>query len=479
MVQQNQNLNLNEMRDAYFKAGMEAGCPPDQMLNFWTARIFLQPKQLRFAAAARLADNQDGPSEIAFGGARGTGKSFVSLSQIAGDDCRRYPGLKCLILRKQLKAAKESFDDLRRVVLKNIPHDWDSRANILTQDNGSRIVLGHYAKESDIDKYLGIEYDVVCIEESTALSAKAKANVKASTRTSKMGWRPRTYHTTNPGGIDHAGFKKKFVVPAFNQTETNTRYIHAYVEDNVAINDDYVKTLDELTGWQKQAWRHASWDIDSGLYYTTFNWDTHVIDPFTVPSDWRFWGGLDYGFTHKTSFHLFAKGGDGITYCIAEHAEARKLTDYHYNAIKGICDRYVGGIQNLAGVFCGGDVFFHRGGSKTIAQEYSELGLQLTQANTDRVTGCTSLLRGLGDVKGGKPPALYFFKNCVGAIDALQRMEHDPAKPEAVLKIDMDGDADEEGDDCFDSLRYGYVQEANMVVYKKRIQARAAKKRFK
>lgn len=473
------DATLDKMRDAYFKAGQEAGCPPDQMLNFWTARIFLQPKQLKFAAAARLADAPDGPSEIALGGARGTGKSFVLLAQAVADDCRRYSGLKVLILRKQLKAAKEQFDDIKKVVMKHIPHTFDGRANILTLlENGSRIVLGHYAKESDIDKHLGIEYDVVCIEESTSLSDKAKKNIKASTRTSKVGWRPRTYHATNPGGIDHKGFVKKFVTPFKLNNETDTRFIHAFIEDNVAINKDYINTLDQLTGWQKQAWRYASFDIDSGLYYTTFDENTHVIDPFEIPSDWKFWGGFDYGFTHKTSFHLFAKGGDGISYCIAEHAESKKLVEYHANEIKLICNRYAGGIQNLSGIFAGGDVFFNRGTVKTVAQEYSDQGITLSRANMDRIVGCTSLLRGLGDPQSGNPPLLYIFKNCVGAISALQRMEHDPSKPEAVLKVDMD-EEENEGDDCFDSLRYGYTQESNIVTFKKRSNHRLAKKRFK
>src|SRR5574338_589030 len=87
-----------------------AGCPADQIQNFIDAGILLQPKQLAASAAARLCDNPDGPTAIGYGGARGGGKSHWLLSQIGADDCQRFPGLKCLLLRKVCKANMEHFE---------------------------------------------------------------------------------------------------------------------------------------------------------------------------------------------------------------------------------------------------------------------------------------------------------------------------------------------------------------------------------
>ena len=49
--------------------------------------------------------------ELGFGGARGPGKSHASFAQLALDDCRRYPGLKTLYLRKVGKQAREQFEE--------------------------------------------------------------------------------------------------------------------------------------------------------------------------------------------------------------------------------------------------------------------------------------------------------------------------------------------------------------------------------
>ena len=41
----------------------------------------------------------------------------------------------------------------------------------LTFANGSRIIASHFQHESDVDAYLGLEYDVIGIEEAATLMA--------------------------------------------------------------------------------------------------------------------------------------------------------------------------------------------------------------------------------------------------------------------------------------------------------------------
>jgi hypothetical protein len=186
----------------YATAMTGAGCPPDQIRNFIQAGIWLQPKQIEFAAAARSCDRDGGPVYIGFGGPRGPGKSFVAIGQIAADDAQRYPGLKILFLRKVGRAAKEQFEDVRIKLLCRLKHDY-RQGKDLTFDNGSRIIIGHFKDEKEIDNYLGQEYDVMLIEELTTLSKEKVTNLLSCLRTSKPGWRPRLYATWNWGGLGH------------------------------------------------------------------------------------------------------------------------------------------------------------------------------------------------------------------------------------------------------------------------------------
>ena len=156
-----------------------------------------QPKQIEFHAAARECDKDDGPDQIGFGGARGPGKSHALFAQVALDDCQRYENLKVLYLRKVAKNAREQFEDLRRSVLKFCPHEYKSQTGIISFANNSRILIGHFNNEKDVDSYLGLEYDIIVIEEATTLSNSKYKTLRDSNRTSKPNFRPRIYCSTS------------------------------------------------------------------------------------------------------------------------------------------------------------------------------------------------------------------------------------------------------------------------------------------
>src|SRR5512139_4181924 len=197
----------------FVDAALAAGCPEDQVRNLIVAKVFLQERQLAASAAARLCDLPEGPSAVGYGGARGGGKSHWLLAQMGADDCQRVAGLKCLLLRKVGKANLEHFEDLRQRVFHRLPHQFSAFRGVLTFRNGSRIIAGHFQAEKDIDAYLGLEYDVIGIEEATTLTHRKHQDIATCCRTSKPDWRPRIYSTTNPGGIGHAWYRKLFIEP--------------------------------------------------------------------------------------------------------------------------------------------------------------------------------------------------------------------------------------------------------------------------
>ena len=67
--------------------------------------------------------------------------------------------------------------------------------------------------------------------------------------------------------------------------------------------------------------------------------------------------------------------------------------------------------------------------------------------------GWAELVQGWGDPENGIRPTLFIHKRCGRLIETLPTLQHDPNRPEDVLKVD----ADEEGvggDDAADALRY-------------------------
>jgi phage terminase large subunit len=436
----------------------DLGVPRDQLENFFRAGCIPQPKQLQFHAACRLADLPDGPDQVGFGGARGPGKSFAAFAQVALDDSQRCPGLKTLYIRKVAKNAREQFEDLRRSVLRKIPHDYN-RSGIITFANDSRIVTGHFRTEGDVDQYLGLEYDVIVIEEATTLSLAKYKTLRDSNRTSKPNWRPRIYATTNPGNLGHVWFRERFITPARSLRETDTRFIFATVDDNKFIDPGYTKKLEDNTGWKLRAYRFGDWDIAAGQYFSTWSYDAHTCDPFEIPSHWPVWACFDYGFTHPSAFYLLTEF-DGTVYVTGEHVEAKRLPVDHAEAMRRIAAKHGRSIENIT-VFAGPDVFANKGdeNAKTIAQQYEQQGVTMVAAPNDRVSGWGEMLQLLGDPyreENPIPARLQITRDCVRLIECIPALQHDPNKPEDVRKWDVD-DEGSGGDDPADTLRYGLM----------------------
>ncbi len=457
--------------EEYIAAARQAGCPEEQMDRFIRAEVVLQPRQLAASAAARLCDAPDGPTAVGYGGARGGGKSHWMLAQMGADDCQRVPGLKCLLLRKMAKANIENFEDFRRRLFNRLPHEFSAFRGILTFANGSRIVTGHYKTEAEIDNFLGIEFDLVAVEEATTLTARKYQDITTCCRTSKPNWRPRIYSTTNPGGVGHAWYRTRFVLPYLEKRETETRFIPARVADNSFNNPEYRKVLENLTGWQKRAWLDGSWDIAAGQYFTTFRREVHVVEDFDDTRAVEWFAALDYGFAHYTVVLLGCRDGDGNTFIVDEHAERLWLPQRHAAAIKAMLARHKLGdrkleLGDLRRFSAGADVFSRQGDGSTVAQQYERHGIRLKPASMDRLNGWAELMQGFGDPENGVRPTLFIHKRCGRLIETLPALQHDPNRPEDVLKVD----ADEEGvggDDAADALRYLVATKSRTVTQRK------------
>src|SRR5437870_11134340 len=135
----------------------------------------------------------------------------------------RLRGVKCRVVRKVGEADVEHFEELRRRLFEKLADVFAAFRGILTFANGSRIIAGHFQNERDIDAYLGLEYDVIGVEEATTLTSRKYSVISTCCRTSRPNWRPRMYSTTNPGGIGHAWYRARFVLPFQSRKEAETR----------------------------------------------------------------------------------------------------------------------------------------------------------------------------------------------------------------------------------------------------------------
>jgi phage terminase large subunit len=444
---------VHTLRTKYVEAAKNNGVPRDQLENFIRAFIVLQPRQLAASAGARSCDEPTGPDAIGYGGARAGGKSHWLLAQMGADDCQRRPELQCLLLRKVGKANLEHFEALRRKIFAHLPHEFTGHRGILTFENGSRIIAGHFQCEKDIDGYLGLEYDVIGVEEATTLTERKYRDISTCCRTARADFRPRIYSTTNPGGVGHEWYKRMFITP--RPGESRTRFISARLADNSFTNADYGRQLAQLVGWQRRAWLDGDWDIAAGQFFTQFRQEIHVRDDFDERRARHWIAAMDYGFSHYTVFLLAAEDRHGVAHVVDEHAERHWLPERHAEAIRELVARHAPDARLcLRSVAAGNDVFARQYDGSSIAREYAQFGILLRAAATDRINGWAEILRRLGDPQAKIPPKLYIHPRCSRLIRCLPALQHDPNRPEDVLKVNTDEENGEGGDDAADCLRY-------------------------
>jgi hypothetical protein len=440
------------VREVSLRLALDAGCPWSQIENFGKGEYIPLPERLAFHAACRRCDEPGGPDEIGLGGTRGSAKSHTVLAQIGLDDCQRFPGLKVLWLRKIMKSASESLEDLTRKVLHSTEHVFAS--NRIDFPNGSRILVGGFKDEKDIDKYLGIEYDIIAIEEACQISEKRRDAIQGSCRSTKMGWRARMYYTTNPDGIGVAWFKRRLVIPWREGKETITRYFPASWEDNPFLDDAYIRYLNNLTGQLRKAWRDADWDAFQGMAFPNWNYDRHVLEltdrRLDIPFSWTWRRAADYGYSAPWACLWIAKDPDNGRRIIMKEGYETYLTDSQQ--AQKIVD--MTGTQKIA-ITWADPAMWARKNSKTdkdnrevvtsSADEYKAKGVVLTQADNDRINGWRKVRRILSDLPDGEP-GLLVAPWCVEFIRTFPELPSDKFNPE-----DVDSKAEDHLADC---LRY-------------------------
>lgn len=185
---------------------------------------------------------------VAFGGARGGGKSWAVRCK-AKLLAQRYPGIRMLLVRRTMPEIEANhLETLRLELAGTAVYRAEERRFVF--GNGSVLQFGYCACDRDADRYQGAEYDVIFFDEATQLKEQWMRKLAACVR-GVNGFPKRIYYTCNPGGPGHGYIKRLFIDRRYEPGENGGEYafIPARVTDNGALlarQPEYIRQLEAL-----------------------------------------------------------------------------------------------------------------------------------------------------------------------------------------------------------------------------------------
>jgi len=231
-------------------------------------------------------------------GSLGAGKT-TPLCIKAFQEALRAPGAKVLMVRKELKAFKESTLNTLiqgdREMPPVIPPEYiihhnksEHEIKIRTEGEPSYIVYSGVSKRAG-DKYpkkLGsTEFTDIAIDELEELDEADFDYLKGRMRRPKLDaegnkLRRLIFAATNPGGPNHWAYDR-FKISNPEERPDNVRVIRAKTEDNVYLDDEYIQDLKETyTGMMRQRLLLGKWVAAEGQVYQNFDRSVHQKEPY-------------------------------------------------------------------------------------------------------------------------------------------------------------------------------------------------------
>lgn len=399
------------------------------------AKFEITRKQQKFISAK--AD------EVLFGGAAGGGKSYGQLID-AFLYALKYSNSKQIMFRR-------TFPDLERSLILTSLGLYDPSVatyNASTHRwkflNGSTIEFAYCASEMDLTNYQGAEYDCIRFDELTHFPESIYTYMFSRCRGTN-GYPKQVKSTTNPGGIGHSWVKERFIdVGPPNKAHkierkdgsSGTRlFIPSLVQDNIFLmqrDPGYIGRLQVLEEKDKRALLYGDWDAMEGQYFTSFKRDIHVVEPFRLDPSWRRYVTLDYGLDMLAAYCV-ALTNENVAYVYKEVYEPNLIVSAAAQKILGMVgDDFID--QYLAPP----DLWNRRQETgKSVADIFSEHGIDLSRTSNDRVDGWMAVhewLRPKEDEQGIVTSALKIFSTCVNLIRTLPALQHDPRNPNDTMR---------------------------------------------
>ena len=423
---------------------------------------------------------------VAFGGARGGGKSWaVRVKAVLL--CERYPGIKVMIVRRSYGELRANhivpLCALLRCGVENAEPlaEYRETKKEIVFPNGSVILFLYCAHERDADRFQGTEVDVLFVDEATQQTEEQMERLRACVR-GVNDFPKRIYYTCNPGGVGHGWVKRLFIDRRYREGERAEDYafIRSRVYDNRALMEadpDYVRRLEALPSRLREAWLNGSWDVFEGQFFEEFRTEpdteaaraagceleteelkrqrrwTHVIEPIDLSRGpargWTICRSYDFGYARPFSCAWWAVDYEGVVYrilelygCTGTPNEGLKWTpERQFREIARI-EREHPWLKGKPITGVADPAIWDASRGESVAETAARCGVSFSPGDNNRIAGWMQLHYRLQFDEAGYP-RLYVFSNCRAFIRTIPLLLYDERRPEDLDSALEDHAADE------------------------------------
>ena len=418
------------------------------------------PKQILFMAESERY------RFMLYGGSRGSAKSYILRWGLlwrlidwftkghkdlrVGLFCEDYPTLR----DRQISKIRTEFPKWLGEVKST---QTDGLGFYLHEDYGGGVIL--LRNLDDPSKYIGAEFAGIAVDELTKNDKATFDMLRGSLR-----W-PGIRQTffwgaTNPLGPGVLWVRQLWIEqdfpPEFEKLKDEFCFVRALPYDNPHLSEQYWDDLRSQPAAIQKAWIEGDWYALVGAVFGEWREDQHVLHQFTVPSNWVFAAGCDWGYRANGWIGLFACGPEGDVVCITElYFKGQHSGDVGY-AFGLMVQPY-----GVCGYVACDEQMWQKSGvaAPTLAEEFQEgifraFGnnralapkvIESTHGPGSRLAKLSVLHRYLhwqadrdGTVQPWNRPLLRFTKGCRAAIRTIPALPYDPTKTE-----DVDTDAED------------------------------------
>ena len=432
-----------------------------------------QPRQRIFMARKE--------NEALYGGAAGGGKSDCAVAE--GLRQVNIPHYRGIILRKTYPQLSELIDRSREIYHAAYPEaKFNEQKHCWTFPSGAKIYFGAMQHTKDRTNYQGKRYDYIDFDELTHFTWDEYSYLFSRNRPNGPGTRCYIRAQANPGGIGHGWVKERFITaappltPIYEEvniifpdghTEKKSRsriFVPSSVFDNKILleNDpEYITRLASLPENERKALLYGDWDCFSGQVFTEWRdnpdgyktrVNTHVIEPFRVPSYWKIYRGFDFGYSRPFSVGWYAADQDGRMYRIREFYGCTGVPNEGIRMEPGQIAKKIRQIEaedpNLRNKKIHGIAdpsIFDESRGESVAQMMEREGVYFEKADNTRIAGKMQIHNRLAFDENGIP-MLYIFSTCRHFIRTVPALVYSSSDVE-----DIDTDAE---DHIYDEVRY-------------------------